>query len=227
MRQHGSVSTALVRSVHLGRPREAAWAGGTTAIDKQPATGPVAVGELGLEGDQVADTRHHGGPDQAVYAFAREELDHWERVLGGPVPDGLFGENLTTVGLPVDDAELGERWRVGPEVVLEVSSVRTPCRTFQAWIGRQGLDERGWVRRFSDHGRVGAYLRVLVPGSLSPGDPVEVVHRPGHGVTVAKAWRAVSTEPSLLPDLLAVERLVPEMARTVHRHAARGSATDA
>ncbi len=207
---------ALVRSVHVGRPRDAPWAGiGRTAIDKSPVDGPVRVGRLGLAGDQVADTRHHGGPDKAVYAYAREELDHWAEVLGTPLADGHFGENLTTVGLDVDAAEIGERWRVGgPEgPVLEVASVRTPCRDFRTWMGRTGHDATAWVRRFAERGRPGPYLRVLVPGTLTAGDALEVVHRPGHGVTVSTMFRAVFGHPELLPELLRVEGLVPEARR--------------
>ena len=86
--------SALVRSVNVGLPQEAAWAEiGRTSIDKRPVAGPVRVHRLGLGGDQVSDTRHHGGVDQAVYAFAREDLDRWRERLGTEIPDGWFGEN--------------------------------------------------------------------------------------------------------------------------------------
>lgn len=206
---------ALVRSVNVGRPREAPWAGiGRTAIDKQQVVGRVSVGPLGLDGDEVADTRHHGGPDKAVYAFAREDLDRWAGALGTELPDGHFGENLTTTGIDVNQAEMGERWRVGgPDgTVLEVASVRTPCNDFKTWMGRTGHDSRAWVRRFAEEGRPGPYLRVLVPGTVAPGDPLEVVHRPGHGVTVTTFFRALHGHPELLPELLRVEAL-PAQAR--------------
>jgi MOSC domain-containing protein YiiM len=204
------MSEGVLRSVNVGLPREAAWAGiGRTSIDKAAVPGPVEVHRLGLEGDQVSDTRHHGGPDQAVYAFAREELDWWASQLGDELRDGEFGENLTTEGLPVDDAELGERWRVG-SVILEVASIRTPCNDFKVWMGRGGHDNRAWVRRFAEHARPGAYLRVLQPGTLAAGDPIEVVHRPGHGVTASLMFRALLREPELLPRLLEVDGLVEE-----------------
>ena len=115
------MSEGVLRSVNVGLPREAAWAGiGRTSIDKAPVSGPVEVRRLGLAGDQVSDTRHHGGADQAVYAYSREELDWWAGELGDELRDGEFGENLTTSGLDVDDAELGERWRIGT-VLLEVA----------------------------------------------------------------------------------------------------------
>jgi MOSC domain-containing protein YiiM len=207
------VSEGVVRSVNVGLPREAAWAGiGRTSIDKAAVLGPVEVHRLGLAGDEVSDTRHHGGPDQAVYAFAREELDWWAERLGDELRDGEFGENLTTSGLDVDEAELGERWRVGT-ALLEVASVRTPCNDFKQWMGRGGHDNTAWVRRFAERARPGAYLRVLQPGVLAAGDPIEVVHRPGHGVTASYLFRAVTREPALLPRLLDVEGLA-DKART-------------
>ncbi|WP_217142518.1 MOSC domain-containing protein [Streptomyces sp. AC627_RSS907] len=215
-------------SVNLGRARAVPYTDhpeGVTGIDKQPADGPVrvtapgpmGVGASGLAGDTVCDTRHHGGDDQAVYAVAREDLDDWERVLGRPLPNGSFGENLTTTGLDVSGARIGERWRVGPELVLEVTSGRIPCRTFQGHLG-----EKQWVRRFTEKGAPGAYLRVVEPGGIRAGDPVRIVHRPGHEVTVALQFRAVTTRRDLLPRLLAAgEALHPEPLAAARKYVAR------
>ena len=179
---------SVLVSVNVGRPRPAAWTAiGRTSIDKTPVRGPVAVGTLGLDGDEVSNRRHHGGPEKAVYAFAREDLDRWAEQFGADVPSGQFGENLTTQGLDVNGAEIGERWRVGDDVVLEVTMFRTPCQTFKAWLSRNGYDDRAWVRRFAEDGRPGAYLRVVAPGCVSVDDPIEVVHRPGTGGTVS-SW---------------------------------------
>jgi MOSC domain-containing protein YiiM len=207
------VSEGVLRSVNVGMPREASWANiGRTSIDKTSVVGPVEVHRLGVTGDQVSDTRHHGGPDQAVYAFAREELDWWAEQLGDELRDGEFGENLTTQGIDVDGAEVGERWRIGT-VLLEVSSIRTPCNDFKAWMGRGGHDNAAWVRRFADRARPGAYLRVLEPGLLAASDPIEVVHRPGHCVTASYMFRALLREPELLPKLLEVDGLVEKARR--------------
>lgn len=196
-----------VVSVNLGAARRAAWAGvGRTAIDKAAVTGAVRVDRMGLVGDQVGDTRRHGGVDQAVYAFAREELDWWAGELGRDVRDGQFAENLTTRGIDVDEAEVGERWQVG-SVVLEVASVRTPCNDFKNWQRLNGFDDRAWVRRFAERRRPGAYLRVVQEGVLRAGDDLRVVHQPGHGVTVSMMFRALTSERHLLPRLLAVEDL--------------------
>ncbi|MEU1815429.1 MOSC domain-containing protein [Streptomyces roseifaciens] len=181
-------------------------AGMATGIDKRPVEGPVAVaapgpkgvGGSGLAGDEIVSLRHHGGDDQAVYAFAREDLDRWEQELGRPLPNGSFGENLTTSGLDVNGALIGERWRIGADLVLEVSAPRIPCRTFATWLG-----EAGWIKRFTQEAAPGAYLRVIEPGEIRAGDPVTVVHRPGHHVTVSFLFRAGTVERALLPDVLA------------------------
>ena len=182
---------ASVRSVNVGTPQEVPWTrGGRTAIDKRPAAGRVAVRALGLEGDQVSNRRHHGGVEKAVYAFAREDLDRWGQELGRELPDGFFGENLTTGGIDVNEAEIGERWRVGT-AELEVAGVRTPCRVFSSWLRVSGLDNRSWARRFTAVGRPGPYLRVVSEGHVAAGDELAVLHRPGHGVTVTAMFRAV------------------------------------
>lgn len=189
--------SAHLVSVNVGRAVPADWAGRLrrTAIDKRPASGRLQVGLSGLRADEQADAEHHGGRDKAVYAFGREDIDVWEGRLNRRLANGEFGENLTTRGLDVNAALIGERWRIG-EVLLEVCSVRIPCRVFAAWLG-----ERGWVRRFTDEGRPGPYLRVLEPGTLAAGDAVEVVHRPTHGLTAAMTFQALTTRPDLLPRL--------------------------
>lgn len=211
-------------SVNVGLSRDASWAAiGRTSIDKTPVTGPVSVGELGLAGDQVSDTRHHGGRDQAVYAYAREDLDWWADRIGQEIPDGWFGENLTTSGLDLNDTEIGTRWRVG-DTVLEVALVRTPCNDFKSWMGRGGYDAAGWVRRFTEASRPGPYLRVLSPGHVAAGDAVEVVHEPGHGVTVRTMFRALHVDRSLLPSLARVPGLAGKVRARVDAHVAGGGA---
>ncbi|GAA3780385.1 MOSC domain-containing protein [Micromonospora maritima] len=210
-----------VLSVNVGRPRPNPWKGiGATGIDKRPVDGPVPVtvpdrkgtGQVGLAGDRAYDVAHHGGPDQAVYAYAREGLDRWEAELGRALPSGAFGENLTTSGVDVDGALIGERWRIGADLVLEVSCPRIPCGTFQGWLG-----EHGWIRRFTHAVRPGAYLRVVTPGSVRAGDPVEVVRRPDHDVTVAVVFRATTLEPELLPRLLVADALPGEDMERIRR----------
>jgi MOSC domain-containing protein YiiM len=156
---------------------------GLTAIDKRPQVGRVRVGELGLAGDSVCDTKNHGGPDQALYAYAEEDADWWAAELGREIPTGLFGENLRTEGLDITGALIGEVWRIGPEVEVMVRVPRLPCVTFQH---RMQID--GWIKRFHQEGRPGAYLKVLTTGTIAAGDPIEVVDRPGHEVTIGEVF---------------------------------------
>jgi MOSC domain-containing protein YiiM len=191
-----------VVSVNVGRVVETPGSLlGRTGIDKRPVAGRVRAHALGLAGDACAGETHHGGVDQAVYAFAREDLERWERELARDLPGGAFGENLTTRGLDLGACVIGERWRVG-EVEFEVSSPRTPCGTFA-----NHMKERNWLRRFTLDGQAGAYLRVLTEGTVGAGDAVEVVYRPDHDVTVADVFRALTTDRTLLPTLLRAPQL--------------------
>jgi len=207
----------VVLSVNLAVPRAnpAKESVGTTGIDKQPtsqavsirAPGPKGTGPdgglgSGLVGDQIFDRQHHGGDDQAVYAYAREDLDYWEALLDRRLPGGVFGENLTTHDVDVTGALIGERWRVGDQVVLEVALPRIPCATFAYWLA-----ERGWVKRFTSAARPGAYLRVITPGPVSADDAITIDNRPDHDVTIGVVFRALTDEPKLLPRLLDADAL--------------------
>ncbi|HEX8508571.1 MAG TPA: MOSC domain-containing protein, partial [Propionibacteriaceae bacterium] len=170
---------------------------------------PKTVGlGSGIVGDYIGDSKHHGGDEQAVYAFAREDLDAWQRQLSRELPNGFFGENLTTRGLDVNGARLGERWQIGDEVVLQVTCPRIPCSTFRGQIG-----ERGWLKRFTAEGKSGAYLSVVTPGWIRSGDTVQVVHRPTHDVTVELSFRALMVQRDLLPRLLAAADDLPAEMR--------------
>ena len=206
---------ASVEAVNVVRQvRDGRW--GRTAIDKRPVDGLVQVGELGLAGDQQL-TGGHGGRDRAVYAYASEDAVWWAEELGRETPAGLFGENLRTVGLPVGDAQIGERWRIR-DVVLEVRLPRTPCENLSLRLGIERFH-----RRFASTGRVGAMLKVLEPGELRAGDEIEIVFRPDHGLTItdlavgappARAQRLLDSGLPLAPTVRA------KLRRTVHRAAA-------
>jgi MOSC domain-containing protein YiiM len=211
-------------SVNVGQPRDNPWKEmKLTGIDKRPVDGPVMVkparakglGMVGLAGDRVYDVRNHGGPDQAVYAYAREDLDRWETELGRELPNGVFGENLTTEGIDVNAALIGERWRVGADVILEVSCPRIPCGTFQGWLA-----QAGWIKRFTQAAIPGAYFRVIEPGEIQAGDPIEVTFRPEHDVSIAVCFRALTIEPDLLPKLLVADALPRETRDLAQRRTA-------
>jgi MOSC domain-containing protein YiiM len=195
------MANARVLSVNRG-PEADLIVGGKparSAIDKRSAAGQVRVGRLGLDGDEIADKVNHGGTEQAVYAYAREDLDWWVERLGRELTNGQFGENITTVGLDITGAVIGEKWRVGTAVV-QITSPRIPCVTFQSWLG-----EERWVKRFAAAGRPGAYLRVLTPGMVSAADEIEVLDRPARQVTVAESMLAFFGDQDLMRMLLEVE----------------------
>jgi MOSC domain-containing protein YiiM len=177
-----------------------------TGIDKRPATAPVYVSApgmkdggagSGLAGDVIGDRESHGGDEQAVYAYAREDLDRWAHELGRTVASGSFGENLTTEGIDVNGALIGERWAIGADVELEVTSPRVPCSTFRGWMGIPG-----WLKTFTLAAIPGAYLKVLAPGAVAAGDEIVVSYRPNHDVTVALMFRAFTLERDLIPSIM-------------------------
>ncbi len=196
-----------ILSVNVGLPRDNPWKDEPefTGIDKRPVAGPVAVtapgpkgdGGVGLAGDRVGDVKHHGGSLQAVYAYSREDYDHFEAMLGRELRAGVFGENLTTEGHDLSEARVGERWSGPSGLVLEVTCPRTPCGTFRGW-----MDVRGWLRTFTREARPGTYLRVVEPETVEQGDELEVVERPDHEVTIAKYFKAAMGERDLIPEIL-------------------------
>ncbi|WP_375389528.1 MOSC domain-containing protein [uncultured Amnibacterium sp.] len=192
---------------------------GVTAIDKRPVGKPLRVRKLGVHGDLQADRKWHGGADQAVYAYAEEDADWFARDLGREIPPGLFGENLRTRGIDVSAAVIGERWRIGERTVLEVTSPRNPCGTFERRMG-----VKGWVRRFGEHGAPGLYFRVVTAGDVQAGDAIEVLTRPDHGVTIG-GW-FVREDPGDASALLAANasgaiRLQAELRTHVEKVLAR------
>ena len=192
-------------AVNVGRPRTLAFGDVDveTAIWKAPVEGRRRVGRLNVEGDRQADLKVHGGPDKAVYAYAGESRSWWGEHLGlGELPPGVFGENLSTSGVDVDGAVVGELWRVG-SALLQVSQPRVPCYKLAI-----RFDDPAMPRRFAAAARPGAYLRVLEEGDVAAGDPVAVEARPPHAVTVADVARAYhSHDVSLAARLLDVPEL--------------------
>jgi MOSC domain-containing protein YiiM len=195
------MSSARVISVNRGPVRDMVVAGkpARTGIRKDPVRSPVTVGWQGLAADEYGDMVNHGGRDQAVYSYGREDLDWWAAQLGRDLRNGQFGENITTAGLDISAALIGEIWQVGTAVV-QITAPRIPCVTFQAWMG-----EAHWVKRFANAGRPGAYLRVLTEGSVGAGDDLTVLSRPERAVTVAESMQAYYGDREIMSRLLLVE----------------------
>ena len=153
-------------SVNVGSPREIEWLGRreATSIWKSPVEGRVPVRGVNVAGDDQADREFHGGPDKAVYAYAREDTVWWERELGRELEHGNFGENLTVSGVDVTGAVVGERWEIGT-VVLEVAQPRIPC-----WKLGARMEDASFPVHFAAAGRPGAYLRIVEEGEIGAGD---------------------------------------------------------
>jgi MOSC domain-containing protein YiiM len=207
------VAVNVVYTIRRGPSRD-------TAIDKRPVPGPVAVTALGLAGDRQCDTRHHGGPDKALYAYAAEDAAWWAGELERDIPPGLLGDNLRTEGLDVTRALIGERWRIGGRgsgILVEVRMPRTPCDNLSARMG-----DPGFHKRFQATGRVGAYLKVIETGSIEAGDPITVDERPDHELTIGDF--VDRPEPAVMRRVLnSGVDLAEPVRRRAQRIAARGT----
>jgi MOSC domain-containing protein YiiM len=194
--------SARVISVNVGHPAPLQTGRRVvpSAIGKAPVDDPVPVRGVNLDGDDQADRRVHGGPDQAVYAYASEDTAWWSEQLGRPLAPGIFGENLTLAEVDVSGARIGERWRIGT-TELRVAGPRVPCFKLGAVMG----DQR-FLRTFLHARRPGAYLAIVEEGELQAGDAVEIVHRPAHDVTVALVVE------SLIIDRRRIGELTPARA---------------
>ena len=210
-----SVNVGSVRQFdYHGRPAE-------SAIWKSPVEGRVAVRGVNLEGDDQADRSVHGGPDKAVYAYAIEDTRWWEQQLGRQLGHSPFGENLTTDGLDLTNALVGERWEVG-SVVLEVSEPRIPC-----WRLGVRMEDETFLRSFTQAGRPGAYLRIAVEGELGAGDRIRVVERPDHDLTIGDIFRIFTHDRAEASRLLAIPRLYESWRRWAEQMVARRGGANA
>ena len=197
------ITVATVLSVNVGRPHEFDFNGrpAKSAIWKSPVAGRVAARGVNLEGDDQADRKAHGGPDKSVYAYALEDVRWWEEQLGRSLQYGEFGENLTTEGIAVNDALVGERWAIGT-AVFEVSEPRIPC-----WRLGVRMNDQVFVRRFTEALRPGTYLRIIVEGAVGAGDEIRIIERPALDLTVGDIFRIYTRDRGEVERLLAVPRI--------------------
>ncbi len=196
-------TVATVLSVNVGRAREFDYNGrpAKSAIWKSPVAGRIAARGVNLEGDDQADRKAHGGPDKSVYAYSIEDLRWWEEKLGRSLQYAEFGENLTTEGVAVNDALVGERWEIGT-AVFEVSEPRIPC-----WRLGVRMNDQGFVRRFTEALRPGTYLRIIVEGAVGAGDEIRIIERPDHELTIRDIFRIYTRDREEVGRLLAVPRI--------------------
>lgn len=196
-------SAAKILSVNVtAYVHEGAWTGseGRTGIDKRAVTGPIKVSNNSLAGDVIVDLKHHGGYDKAVYAYSREDADWWSGQIGKEIPNGLFGENLTTQGIDVNESLIGERWKIG-SAVLEISEPRIPCRVFAGFWDRPTL-----IKDFTNAKRPGAYLRIIEEGEFQAGDKIEIISKPEHNVSIRDVFEAKSGERGKIAELKEVKQ---------------------
>jgi MOSC domain-containing protein YiiM len=201
--EQGGEAMARVLSVNVGRVREFDYSGrpAKSAIWKSPVAGRIAARGVNLEGDDQADRKAHGGPDKSVYAYSMEDMRWWEEKLGRSLQYGEFGENLTTEGVAVNDALVGERWAIGT-AVFEVSEPRIPC-----WRLGVRMNDQGFVRRFTEALRPGTYLRIIVEGAVVAGDEIRIIERPDHELTIRDIFRIYTRDRGEVERLLAVPRI--------------------
>ena len=220
-----ATTVGKVLSVNVGTVREFDYNGhpAKSAIWKSPVVGRIAARGVNLAGDDQADRKAHGGPDKAVYAYAVEDLRWWELEVGRSLAYGELGENLTTAGVEVNTALVGERWEIGT-TVLEVSEPRIPC-----WRLGVRMNDKMFPRRFSEAVRPGAYLRIVVEGDVGAGDEIRAVERPEHELTIREVFRIYTHERDEAERLLAVPQLSESWKRWADKvlQQAKGRPADA
>lgn len=206
------LSINVTSVVHQGE-----WTGseGRTGIDKRSVRGSVEFKNNGVAGDRIIDTNVHGGYDQAVYAYAREDALWWEKEIGEEIPAGRFGENLTTEGIDVNAALVGEQWKIG-SVILEVSQPRIPCRVFAGFWKLATL-----IKDFTQAGRPGAYLRIIQEGTAQAGDVIEVIYKPDHAISISDLFSAKSGERAKINEI----KVVPQLSQGFKEWAEKIAAT--
>ena len=198
-----------ITSVNVGLPREFAWNGisVSTAIFKEPVSGPVPIKRLNLDGDRQADLTVHGGPYKAVYGYPSEHYPYWRGELPQQdFPWGVFGENLTTEGLDEVTLFIGDRLRIG-SAVLQVAQPRLPCYKLTIRFDRDDM-----IKRFLRSRRSGFYFSVVEEGEVQAGSTIEILSRDPNRVTVADIstlYFGKTPDPDLLLRATRVTALPP------------------
>ena len=206
-----------VLSISVGLPREVKWKGKTvsTAIFKEPVSGPVLLRQLNLEGDKQADLSVHGGPTKVVYTYPCEHYAFWRSEL----PEielvwGMFGENFTTEGLKEESVHIGDVFQLGT-ARLVVTEPRMPCFKLTIRFEREDI-----VKRFLQSQRSGFYFGVEQEGTVQAGDRFELLSTDPQRLKVADVTRLYTTDKGdaeLLKKAVATSAL-PEKWRGYFNH---------
>jgi MOSC domain-containing protein YiiM len=198
-----ATAAGRVLSVNVGTARAFEYHGHSarSAIWKTAVAGRIAARGVNLAGDEQADRGAHGGFDKAVYAYSIEDARWFEKKTGRTLPHGAFGENLTSEGIDVNNAAIGERWEIG-SALFEISEPRMPC-----WRLGVRMDDELFVSRFTQALRPGSYLRIIVEGDVGAGDEIRVVEKPETDLTVRDVFRIYVRDRHEAERLLAVPKL--------------------
>lgn len=154
----------------------------TTAFRKKPVTNPISIGPQGINGDSVADTVNHGGPDKAILCYSASHYKNWaEEHPELSFAGGGFGENLTVSPITETDVCLGDRFKCR-DLEIEVSQPRQPC-----WKISRRWQTKTMTKEVGKTGRTGWYVRVICGGEISAGDVLKLENRPHPEWPVARA----------------------------------------
>jgi len=193
-----------VLSVHVGSLQEMLRNGKKirTGIFKRKTEGSIKVTRLGLEGDDQANKKLHGGIYKAICVYPSEHYDFWKEELGNPgLSFGDFGENLTTAGLMEGDIHLGDRLRIGSTEIV-ATQPREPCITLNA-----RLDTKDLSARIRKSGRSGFYFSVVKEGIIKNGDSIECINRDENRVTVSDFNQIINGEPEVADIILRASKI--------------------
>ncbi|MDP4026286.1 MOSC domain-containing protein [Methylobacterium sp. NEAU 140] len=223
----GALSVPIL-SVLTGRVAPLGPSGARSGIGKTPAAGAVRIGFGGLDGDEQADPRHHGGPEKAVHHYARDHYAAWRRALAPAIPaclaaPGAFGENLSTRGVTEAEVCVGDLWRAG-SALLQISQARQPCWKLDHRFGAPGM-----ARRVQTACRTGWYYRVIEPGTVAAGDTLDLVDRPHPDWPLARLLRAFYVDRmdrAALEGIAALDALSASWRALAARRLERGAVED-
>lgn len=178
----------IVHSVNTGKPTQINWHGKTeiTGIYKAPVDGPIRLEMSVVANDTIGNLKVHGGPHKACYLFSTAQYPFWK----ARYPElqwqwGMFGENLTILGMDEAQMRIGDIYRIG-EALVQVSQPREPCYKLGIRFGNQNI-----LKEFIEHGYSGTYVRVLQEGLVRAGDKVIMEEQADNPLSVKQCFELI------------------------------------